>query len=290
MYDVQNKRSTMKITGIKIKEEPEEVFDIGIQDNHNFFTDCGLTHNCHECGAKMYRELMTYFKARKVTGLSATPYREDKMDPVLKLYIGQIQEVDDLGPFNTEVHLRKTAFTYPFDGKKHKYNELIKSLIHNDARNQLIVDDLKRYYLEGHIVVCYSSRIEHMEILAAMLKQQIPDVETDILASRRHGSTLKIQDQEHIKERLKKQEIQVLNGGKIIEQGFDCPPLSVAVLATPTKSKRLIEQVLGRCQREYPGKGKAVLLDYVDENTKILLWQFFNKNRKLYKDMKKVWL
>lgn len=249
-----------------------------------------IVDECHECGARLYRDLMTYFKARKVTGLSATPEREDKMTPVLKLYIGPIQEVDDLGPFNTEVHLRKTAFTYHFDGKKDKYHELIEALIHNEARNQLIVNDLMKYYLEGLIVICYSSRIEHMEILETMLKQRIPDVQTDILASRKYGAALKIQDQEDIKQRLKNQEIQVLNGGKIVEQGFDCPPLSVAVLATPTKSKRLIEQVLGRCQREFPGKSKAVLVDYVDENTKILLWQFFNKNRKLYKDMVKVWM
>lgn len=244
----------------------------------------------HECAAKIYRDLITYFKARKITGLTATPDRSDKMTPVLKLYIGPIVEVDDLGPFNTELHLRKTEFTYTFDSKKHKYHELIKALIHDGARNRLIVEDLVSHYLAGRLVLCYSSRIEHMEILEAMLKARIPDVETDILASRRHGATMKIQDQELVKQKVKNQEIRVLNGGKMVEQGFDAPPLSVAVLATPTKSKRLIEQVLGRCQREFPGKSKAVLCDYVDEQCKILLWQFFAKNRKLYKDFNKIWL
>jgi superfamily II DNA or RNA helicase len=198
--------------------------------------------------------------------------------------------VDDLGPFNTELHLRKTNFQYSFDGKKDKYHELVKALIHDTDRNQLIVDDLKKYYLQGLIVICYSSRIEHMEILETMFKAQMPDASTDILASRKYGNVLRIKDQNDIKDRLKRQEIQVLNGGKIVEQGFDCPPLSVAVLATPTKSKRLIEQVLGRCQREFPGKSRAILVDYVDEKTKILLWQFFAKNRKLYKDFVKVWI
>lgn len=280
----------MKIRSIKRLRKKEEIFDIEIQDNHNFYTNCGLVHNCHEAAAPLYRDLMTHFKARYVTGLSATPFREDKLDPVLKLYVGPIIEIDDLGPFVTEVRLRKTMFTYHFDSKKHQYHKLIEALIHNENRNQLIVEDLKNYYLDGKIVVCYSSRIDHMHILEKMLKKAIPDVKTDILASRRHGATLTIKDQELIKDKLRSQEIQILNGGKIIEQGFDAPPLSVAVLATPTKSKRLVLQVLGRCQREFPGKGGAILHDYVDEMTKILLFQFFNKNKRIYKDMKKVWL
>lgn len=244
----------------------------------------------HEVAAATYRDLMTYFKARYLTGLSATPFREDKLDPVLKLYVGPIVEIDDLGPFVTEVRLRKTMFTYHFDSKKSQYHKLVEALIHDEHRNHLIIEDLKNYYMSGKIVVCYSSRIEHMHILEEMLKKAIPDISTDILASRRHGATLTIKDQEKIKEKLRNQEIQILHGGKIIEQGFDAPPLSVAVLATPTKSKRLVLQVLGRCQREYPGKGSAILHDYVDEFTKILLFQFFQKNQKIYKDLKKVWL
>lgn len=249
-----------------------------------------IVDEAHEVGAKVYRELMKVFKARKMTGLSATPDREDKMTPVLKLSIGPVVEVDDLGPFNTELHLRKTSFTYIFDGKKDKYHELIKALIHDEDRNRLIVEDLVSHYQAGRLVLCYSSRIEHMEILENMLKDRIPGVKTDILASRRHGATMRIQDQELVKQKVRDQEIQVLNGGKMVEQGFDAPPLSVAVLATPTKSKRLIEQVLGRCQREFPGKSKAVLCDYVDDECKVLLYQFFAKNRKLYKNFNKFWL
>lgn len=245
---------------------------------------------CHEIAAPVYRELMTYFKARYVTGLSATPFREDKLDPVLKLYIGQIKEIDDLGDFNTTVKLRHTEFEYMFIGKKNKYHKLIETLIHDKKRNQLIVEDLKKYVQEGRTVICYSSRIRHMEILEKMLKKALPGVSTDILASNRYGITLKIKDQESIKNRLRNKEIQVLNGGKIVEQGFDAPPLSVAVLATPTKSKRLILQVLGRCQREYPGKSEAILHDYIDEQCSILLYQFFNKNKRIYKDYQKIFL
>jgi superfamily II DNA or RNA helicase len=280
----------MKIKSLRFVQEKEEVFDLEVEENHNFFTRFGLTHNCHEVGATQYREYMQYFKARKVTGLTATPEREDGMTPVLKLYIGPIVEIDDLGELTTEVWLRRTKFAYSFTSKKDKYHELITGLIHNETRNAQIVDDVADLVMMGEQVAVYSSRIEHMEILRAMFQQRMPEVPTDILASECYGKKLGIDEQESVRDRLRKKEIMVLFGGKIIEQGFDCPPLSAIVLATPTKSRRLIEQVLGRAQREYLGKKRAILLDYMDEMTHVLKYQFFTKNRRIYRGYHKKWL
>jgi len=162
-------------------------------------------------------------------------------------------------------------------------------LIHDADRNSLIVKDAIRFVSEGKLVVMYSNRIEHMEILERLIQEQMPGVRTDIIASRKNGVTLTIEDQERVREAMRTRQLDAVAGGKIIEQGFDCPPLEVAILATPTKSKRLIEQVLGRCQREFLGKKQAILVDYIDEHVKILLFQFFNKNQKLYKNYKKVY-
>ena len=142
MYELQT-RYIMKVRHIELTQEKEEVFDLHVKDNHNFFTDCGLVHNCHEVGAPKYREFLTYFKAPKVTGLTATPDREDGMTSVLKAYIGPIVEVDDLGEMKTKVHLLKSKFFYHFVGKKDKYHKLLEALIHDKGRNQLIVDILK---------------------------------------------------------------------------------------------------------------------------------------------------
>jgi superfamily II DNA or RNA helicase len=128
-----------------------------------------------------------------------------------------------------------------------------------------------------------------MEILERMSREQIPNIRTDIIASRKYGVTLTIEDQERTREAMRSRQLDAVAGGKIIEQGFDCPPLEVAILATPTKSKRLIEQVLGRCQRESPGKKQAILVDYIDQHVKILMYQFFNKNQKLYKNYWKIY-
>jgi superfamily II DNA or RNA helicase len=241
----------------------------------------------HESGSPLYRELLTYFKARYMTGLTATPEREDQMIPILKAYIGPIVKIDDLGEFKTKIRLKHTKFHYDFVGKKDKYHELLNSVIHDEDRNQLIVDDIKEFLQEGKVIVCYSNRIEHMEILEQMVKSQLPSSKTDILASRKYGISLRVQDQNKVRESLNNNEINGLFGGKIIEQGFDCQPLEIAILATPSKSRRLIQQVLGRAQREYPGKKQAILCDYIDEKCKILLFQFFAKNKRIYNNYQK---
>jgi superfamily II DNA or RNA helicase len=246
-----------------------------------------IIDEAHEYGAAGCRDLLTYFKAKRVTGLSATPEREDKMTPVLKAYIGPLVRIDDLGEFKTKIRLKKTKFHYNFIGKKDKYHELLDCLINDKERNQLIVDDIKYFLQNGKTIVCYSNRIQHMEILETMVKEQLKNIKTDILASRKYGVSLKIQDQDKIKESLNNMEINGLFGGKIIEQGLDCCPLEVAILATPSRSKRLVKQILGRTQREFQGKKYSILCDYIDEKTKILLFQFFSKNKVIYKDYQK---
>ena len=244
----------------------------------------------HQVCSKKYHDLITYFKAKRLCALTATPDREDGMTPILKAYVGPIYEVDDLGEFQTRIFLRKTDFIYQFNGKKDKYHELINALIHDEKRNQLIIDDIKEFLNSGKIIICYSNRILHMELLQNMIKKQAPSVKTNIVASRKYGVTLKIEDNDKTRDDLKSMKIQGIFAGKIAEEGFDCPSLSVAIMATPSKSIRLILQVLGRCQREWLGKKEAVLLDYVDEKCKILLYQFFSKNRRIYKDYKKEYL
>ena len=247
-----------------------------------------IVDECHEIGAGQYRDLVTFFKARKITGLTATPNRDDGLTIVLKLFIVQIVEVDDIGESNLRIKIVKTKFNFQFDKKTQQYNKLLEHLSEDFDRNQLIIDEIKTFLEQDRIIVCYSSRVKHMEILNDMLVSQVPNVKSDILANERYGKKVSITEQNNIKNKLVNGEIQVLFGGKIVEQGFDCPILSTVILATPTRSLRLVEQVIGRCQREYKGKQVPVFVDFFDENTDILKYQFFTKSRKIYSNYEKV--
>lgn len=61
----------------------------------------------------------------------------------------------------------------------------------------------------------------------------------------------------------------VLASVGVLTEGFDMPEIAVAILARPTKSRGLYQQMVGRVLRLFPGKDEALLLDVVgnsDEN------------------------
>ena len=252
---------------------------------------CVAVDECHEWGAVDCRELLPFFKAKRMIGLSATPERGDGLTPILKAFIGPIVEIDDLGEMNSRIHIVRTGFNYQFvrNRSKHEYHDLINALITDRDRNQLIIDTVKSYIREGRSILLYSSRIQHMETLRDMLSAQIPGLSIGVLASVVDGHALTVEEQNRIKNSVKDHQIQMLVTGKMSEQGMDAPPLGVAVLTTPTKSKRLIVQVWGRTKRDYPGKKEALLLDFFDVGCNILKWQFFSKNKKLYSNYFKTW-
>ena len=255
---------------------------IGTEYGHIIFDEA------HEAAAAQYRDLLTFFKAKKLTGLTATPNRDDGLTPVLQLLIGPIVEVDDSGDAEANLKIIETNFTFEFDRKKHQYNKLLKMLIEDIERNQLIIDAIKECLEEDRVIVCYSNRVSHMETLNDMLTSQMPGVKSDILANTRYGKILTIDEQNEIKDKLVRGETRILFGGKIVEQGFDCPILSTAILSTPTRSARLVEQLMGRCQREFKGKQSALLIDFFDKKCNVLKYQFFNKNKKLYKNYERI--
>jgi superfamily II DNA or RNA helicase len=59
--------------------------------------------------------------------------------------------------------------------------------------------------------------------------------------------------------------------GQLIGEGFDCPALSTLFLATPIRFSGRVLQYLGRVLRPAPGKEKARVYDYVDENVGVLV-------------------
>jgi superfamily II DNA or RNA helicase len=63
---------------------------------------------------------------------------------------------------------------------------------------------------------------------------------------------------------LKDGSIDVVCSVMIVSYGWDCPPVSCAILARPTKSLTLYFQMVGRVLRPWDGKHDAIILDHGD--------------------------
>lgn len=65
-----------EITDIR-RIESKETFDIGVANNHNFFANTVLVHNCSHDATNSMAHIHATVKPERVIGLSATPYRSD---------------------------------------------------------------------------------------------------------------------------------------------------------------------------------------------------------------------
>jgi superfamily II DNA or RNA helicase len=205
-------------------------------------------------------------------GLSATPYRRDKLSKLIFWHIGDVHhEVDKNHLLETgdvlpvEVTIRETDFKPYFDPVNH-YSKMLSELTMNDKRNHLIAADVaKEAQKERGVCLVLSDRKKHCETLQSLLKYKYKISSELLTGSLSAGHRQKVID------RLNKGKVKVLIAtGQLIGEGFDCKDLSTLFLATPIRFSGRVVQYLGRILRPAPGKEKARLFDYVDINVDTL--------------------
>jgi len=166
---------------------------------------------------------------------------------------------------------------------------MLDALIVDEARNDLITKKIEYYLKKDATIFVFSCRIKHLEILQGIINITMPHIRTGLIVDKTsEGKKITPTEQDDIQRKVDTQEIKVVFGTTIIKQGFNVQPLSVCMIASPQKSRILVEQIIGRAQRQFKGKEKTVLVDFVDRKVKTLLYQFFYKNKKIYRKFREL--
>jgi superfamily II DNA or RNA helicase len=84
--------------------------------------------------------------------------------------------------------------------------------------------------------------------------------EAGITSETVHGG-LAIGERQQILKRLEHGDIQCVTNCMVLTEGFDSPVVSTVVVARPTRSAPLYQQMVGRALRPYPGQAVALVLD-----------------------------
>jgi len=207
-------------------------------------------------------------------GLSATPWRRDKLSDLIYWHLGDLHyEVDSPSLIEqghilqAEVIIRETEFK-PFFDPVSEYSKMLSELTSDDKRNMLIASDIeKETHRNQGILLVLSDRKKHCEMLQSILKYKF-HVNAEVLT----GDLGTIQ-RKAVMEKLNHGEIKVLIAtGQLIGEGFDCKDLSTLFIATPIKFSGRVIQYLGRILRPAPGKKDARVFDYVDVHVGPLKW------------------
>ncbi len=231
-----------------------------------------VVDECHRTPSRTFNECISRFDARYMTGLSATPFRRDRLSRLIFWHLGEmVHEVDkslliargDI--LRAEVVFRETEFDTQTDASQY-YAKVLGELAEDDQRNRLICSDVAEESKRGEgVCLVLSDRKAHCEAIGATLGSH-HGIASEVLTG-----DLSPKQRKELLERLAGGEVKVLIAtGQLIGEGFDCKDLSTLFLATPVKFGGRLLQYLGRVLRPAPGKKKAKVFDYVDIRVGVL--------------------
>jgi superfamily II DNA or RNA helicase len=237
-----------------------------------------LLDEAHHCPARTFLDVVSQLNPYYLYGLTATPYRRDKLEMLMFQYLGMdtttitVEEVEKYGGIIVPtVRVRKVPG--PVVDGNNIQQILKKHVVNNGHRNSMIVSDVLAEARTGKFCIVISDRRAHCETLYKAIRKAWK--KTGIVT----GKYTKKQIAEQV-EKFNNEDITVLVATfSLLGEGFDVPFLDRAFISMPFRAEAKAEQLLGRIQRSHPGKEDAVVYDYVDENIGVIKNQFFNQRR-----------
>ena len=234
-----------------------------------------VVDECHHVPANTFAKVVRGFAARYCLGLTATPYRKDKLDRLMNFYIGAIvptatlaSDAHDLLPDNrvpTHLFWRPTDF-FVEDSEDKEFTELGTILSADPERLKLVVADVLTACQQGKKCIVLSERVGHAQALETFIRLNAPQVKTVLVTGQ-----LKKEERADLLDQVKKNRFQVMVAtGGVVGEGFDWPAADTLFLAFPFSWKGKLIQYVGRVQRVAPGKTQACVYDYVDTNLGIM--------------------
>lgn len=164
----------MQITVATIQSLSKE---IDKPESINITTSFGIiiVDECHHIPAETYRNTIAKLKTFYLYGLTATPFRKYNDGKLIFTNLGEvIAEIksNEISAYKqAKIIVRNAELDVPFDSKTDQFEILSKILVHDSARNKLILEDVKTELNKGKKVVIITERKEHIDSLYQYLKQ-----------------------------------------------------------------------------------------------------------------------
>jgi len=194
-------------------------------------------------------------------GFSATPFRTDDkgLGEVFQkvVFHRSVKSLIDDGflcrpvgkKIKTDLDLSKVA-TADGDFKQ----ESLASYMNTPQMNELVVETFVEN-APNRKTVCFCVTVDHSETLAAVFRSR------GINAQHICGSTPSF-ERKRILEDFNRGDIQVLTNCALLTEGWDSPSIDCVIIAKPTQSKGLFQQMAGRGLRLFPNKKDCLILDF----------------------------
>ena len=252
-----------------------------------------VVDECHHVPAAAFEDAVKQIPARRWLGLTATPYRRDKLDDLIALQLGPVRHTmttrtrapagtrdgsvqldlpDDAqgSPPMPVLHVHKTSYNYAGDADPSAPGgiaAIYRDLVADSDRNHQIVGDVIAALERGRNCLVLTQWTAHVELLAEQLRRGDHDptvLRGGMSATKRRDALASLENW------ASKEPLLAVATGPFIGEGFDNPRLDALFLAAPIAFKGRLVQYVGRILRPYPGKDTAEVHDYYDIDTAVL--------------------
>ena len=225
---------------------------------------------CHHAASDSAIEVLQEINAKFVYGVTATPKRGDGKEKINEFLLGPVryrftakdraleQNIDHL------VYPRFTRTVKPHHLSKTPYGHDAFELIrNNDVRDEQIVRDVVSCVKAGRTPVVLTKYVDHANKLAERLQSYADRL---ILLTGSNGTKARRAQVEELNGVADSDSLILVGTGSLLGEGFDYPRLDTLFMATPVSGENVVEQYVGRLNREYEGKENVIVYDYVDSH------------------------
>ncbi len=225
---------------------------------------------CHHAASDSAIEVLQEINAKYVYGVTATPKRGDGKEKINEFLLGPIryrftakdraeeQNIDHL------VYPRFTRTVKPHHLSKTPYgNDAYELIRNNDVRDEQIIRDVADCVQAGRTPVVLTKYVDHAKKLAERLKTYADRL---ILLTGANGTKARRAQVEELNKVDDSDSLILVGTGSLLGEGFDFPRLDTLFMATPVSGENVVEQYVGRLNRDYDGKENVIVYDYVDSH------------------------
>lgn len=221
---------------------------------------------CHTTVPKKSRQVVEFFAARHVYGLTATNRRTDEQGEALDFMYGKVLVDGKMQRATPAVEITRYAGKIPMG----EYHDIIEDQTNDYERNKLIASRVVEEAGRGRKVLVLTKRVGHYDSLLHLVRELAPASADRVVALRGTGSS-KARAAALADLRGGGSDFSVLLGSfSLLSTGVDIPSLDTLVIAGDLKSDVLTEQSAGRILRLFEGKADPLIIDVADEGNPIL--------------------
>ena len=209
-----------------------------------------ILDEAHHCPANTFTKIIDSFHSRYRIALSGTMHRKDGKHIIFSDYFGQhIVKPPQSNTLSPTIRLVNTGIQLKPDVT---WVEKINHLCELENYQKFVAGIAKIEINEGHQVLIIADRVEFLRKVSEYVG------ETCVLVT---GETDFEQRQKVKQQLLNREKMSIAGSRQIFSEGISINSLSCVILAVPTTNESLLEQIIGRIQREYPDKLDPLVID-----------------------------